>query len=213
MSKGYGVYTKVTHWCNRFQIACALSWNIPRLCAIKVKRGHIPLRGTHHLPLPTLCVGLHPMAQENYHWEQLAGFDAIPDEEFTSLNQSYSLLKAVFTWAKLLNTCGMRWSDDFVFCISSLPEPINLQQLIKISCRCWVSYCMSFTQVPFVPWGKYGQQWLIRQEATFATDLVTSLLTSAFSANFENTKNAFCKVQVWLNLWRSTQFSTNILFQ
>ena len=160
MSKGYGVYTKVTHWCNRFQIACALSWNIPKLCAIKVKTGHIPWRGTHHLPLPTLCVGLHPMAQENYHWEQLAGFDAIPDEEFTSLNQSYSLLKAVFTWAKLLNTCGMRWSDDFVFCISSLPEPINLQQLIEISCRCWVSYCMSFTQVKiFISLSKCVSKW------------------------------------------------------
>ena len=140
-----------------------------------------------------LRVGLHPMAQENYHWAQLTGFDAIPDEEFTSLDQSYSLLKAVFTWAKVLNTCGMRLGADFVICISSLPKPVNLQQLIEISCRCGMSSCTTFTQVPLDPWGKYGQQWLICKEATFATDFVTSLLTSAFSATPGNTKMLFVK--------------------
>ena len=60
------------------------------------KTGHIHLRGAHHLPLPTLCVGLHPISQGNYHWAQLTGFDAIPDEEFTSLNLFYSLLKVFF---------------------------------------------------------------------------------------------------------------------
>ena len=28
------------------------------------------------------------MVQENYHRAQLTGFDAIPDDEFTSFNQS-----------------------------------------------------------------------------------------------------------------------------
>ena len=138
MPKGYSVYTKVTDLCNRFQIACALSWSISRLCAINAKTCHINLRGAHHLSLPTLCVGLHPMAQENYHRAQLTGFDAIPDEEFTSLNQSYSLLIAVFTWAKVLNMCGLRWSADFMICISSLPKPINLQQLSRDLMQVWI---------------------------------------------------------------------------
>ena len=90
MSNGHGVYTRVTHLCNRFQIDCAISWSNPGLCAVNAKTGLNHLRGAHHLPLPTLCVGLHPMAQENYYWAQLTGFDAIPDQEFTSLNQSTS---------------------------------------------------------------------------------------------------------------------------
>ena len=61
MSKVYVVCTRVTHLCNRFQIACAISWSIPGLCAINAKTGHSHLRGAHHLSLPTLCVGLHSM--------------------------------------------------------------------------------------------------------------------------------------------------------
>ena len=80
MSKGYGVYTRVTRLRNRFQIACAISWSIPGLCAIKAKTCHNHLRGSHHLPLPTLCVGLFPMVQGNYNRAQLTGFDVIPDK-------------------------------------------------------------------------------------------------------------------------------------
>ena len=52
-----------------------------------------------------------------------------------------------------------------------------------------------FTQVPFSPWGEYGQQWFIRKEDTFAIDFVTSLLTSQFSATSENTKNVFVNLK------------------
>ena len=76
ISKGYGVYTRVTHLCNRLQIACAVSWSIPGLYTINAKTDHIHLRGAHHLPLPTLRVGLHPMIRENYHRAQLTGLMA-----------------------------------------------------------------------------------------------------------------------------------------
>ena len=193
MSKGYGVYTKVTHLCNRFQIACAIFWNIPGLYAINAKTCHIRLWGAHHLPLPTQHVGLHPMAQENYHRAQLTGFYAIPDEEFTSLNQSYSLLKIAFTWVKVLNMwdemeCWFRHLYQQPF------EAITLQQLnrlVEISCWCGLFSYTTFAQVPLDLWGEYGQQWLIHKKATFATNFVTSVLTSAFSATPEDTKNAF----------------------
>ena len=84
-----------------------------------------------HLPLTTLCVGLHAMLQENHHESQLFSVSAIPDEEVTSLHQFYSLLKVVFTWAEVLIMCGMRWSADFVICISSLLKPTHWQQLFK----------------------------------------------------------------------------------
>ena len=72
------------------------------------------------------------MCNQSQHWSRpFAGntpFD-IPNEEFASLNHSYSLLKVVFTWAELLNMCGMRWRADFVISISSLQKPTNLQRL------------------------------------------------------------------------------------
>ena len=119
------------HVHNRSQTACAISWKIPGLCAISTKTGHNHMRRARHLPLSTLCVGLHAMLQENHHESQLFSVSAIPDEEVTSLHQFYSLLKVVFTWAEVLNMCGMRWSADFVICISSLLKPTNWQQLIK----------------------------------------------------------------------------------
>ena len=60
MSNGFGVYTRVPHLCNCFQIAFTISWSIPGLCAVSAKTGHNHLRVAHHLPLPTLCVGLYP---------------------------------------------------------------------------------------------------------------------------------------------------------
>ena len=105
--------------------------SIPGLYASNAKTGDNHLREAHNLPLPTLCVGRHPIAQEYYHRAELTGFNAIPDEEFTSLNQPYSLMKAVFTWVNVLNMCGMGWSADFVTCISSLPTPTNVQHLSR----------------------------------------------------------------------------------
>ena len=131
MSKGHGVYIRGKHVHNRSQTACAISWKIPGLCAISTKTGHNHMRGARHLPLSTLCVGLHAMLQENHHESQLFSVNAIPDEEVTSLHQFYSLLKVVFTSAEVLNMRVMRWSADFVICISSLLKPTNWQQLIK----------------------------------------------------------------------------------
>ena len=131
MSKGRGVYIRGKHVHNRSQTACVISWQVPGLCAISTKTGQNHMRGARHLPLSTLCVGLHAMLQENHHESQLFSVSAIPDEEVTSLNQFYSLLKVVFTWAEVLNMCGMRWSVDFVICISSLLKPTDWQQLIK----------------------------------------------------------------------------------
>ena len=130
MSKGRGVYIRSKHVHNRSQTACAIYWKIPGLSAISTKTGHNHMR-VRHLPLSTLCVGLHAMLQENHHESQLFSVSAIPDEEDTSLHQFYSLLKVVFTWAEVLNMCGMRWSADFVICISSLLKPTNWQQVIK----------------------------------------------------------------------------------
>ena len=131
MSKGRGVYIRSKHMHNRPQTACAISWKNPGLCAISTKTGHNHMLGARHLPLSTLCVGLHAMLQENHHESQLFSVGTIPDEEVTSLHQFYTLLKAVFTWAKVLNMCGMRWSAGFVICISCLLKPTNWQQLIK----------------------------------------------------------------------------------
>ena len=129
--KGTRVYIRDKHVHNRSQTACAISWKIPGLCAISTKTGHNHMQGARHLPLSILCVGLHAMLQENHHESQLFSVSAIPDEEVTSLHQFYSLLKVVFTWAEVLNMCGMRWSADFVICISSLLKPTNWQQLNK----------------------------------------------------------------------------------
>ena len=92
MSKGRGVYIRGKHMHNRSQTACAISWKIPGLCAISTKTGHNHVRGARHLPLSSLCVGLHAMLQENHHESQLFSVSAIPDEEVTSLHQFYSLL-------------------------------------------------------------------------------------------------------------------------
>ena len=119
MSKGYGASKLLV-----------LSWSIPGLSAINAKTGHNHLRGVYHLLLTTLCVGLHPISQENYHRAQLTGFDAIPDEEYINLNQSYSLQKAVFSCVKAVNMC--MWDEiECWFCHfnSSLPKPTNLLQL------------------------------------------------------------------------------------
>ena len=71
MSKWCGVGTKVTHLCNRFQTTCAISWSIPGLCAISANTCDNHLWGAHHLTRPTLCLGLHPMLQENHHRAQI----------------------------------------------------------------------------------------------------------------------------------------------
>ena len=131
-SKKYGVYTRVTHLCNCFQIACAISWSIPGLCAINAKTGHSHLRGVHHLPLPVCRPTSH-------------GAGELP---------SSTVKSADFRSQQICNN------------------------LVEISCRCGLSSCTTFTEVPLHPWGLYGQQWLIRKEDTFATDVVTSLLTS-----------------------------------
>ena len=130
-SKGRGVYIRGKHVHSRSQTACAISWKTPGLCAISTKTGHNHMRGARHLPLSTLCVGPHAMLQENHHESQLFSVSAIPNEEVTILHQFYSFLKVVFSWAEVMNMCGMRWSADFVICISILLKPTNWQQLVK----------------------------------------------------------------------------------
>ena len=187
--------------------------NHSRVMWINVKTCHIHLRGAHHLPLPTLCVGLHPMAQENYHRAQQTGFDVIPDEKFTSLNQPYSLLKPFSPGRKCWTCVG--WDGVLIssFCIGSLLKQIHRQQLSRDLMQVWIVISHNFHTSVIESAGEYGQQRLIYKEATFATDFVTSLLTSAFSATSENTKNDFRKVKVWLNLWRSTRIVIKSLFQ
>ena len=63
------VYTQVTHFRNRFQIACAVSWSIPGLYAISVKTDNNHLRGARHLPLSTLCVGLQAYHTPHVAWD------------------------------------------------------------------------------------------------------------------------------------------------
>ena len=209
MSNGYGVYTKVTH----FQIACTISCSIPGLCAINVKSGPIHLRGAHHLPLPTLCVGLHPMAQENYRRAQLTGFHASQMKNSQVSTRPTHCLKPFSPGRKCWSCMG--WDGVLISSIvaAAFWSQYICNSLVEISCRYGLSSCMTLTQVPLDPWGEYGQQGLIRKEDIFATDFVTSLLTSAFSATPKNRKNAFRKVKVLLNLGRSTRILINSLFQ
>ena len=124
----------------------------------------------------------------------------------------YSLMKVVFTWAEVLNMCGMRWSADFVICISSLLKPIG-NSLLKILCRPGMSSFKTFTHVPLAPCCEYAQQWSMQEEDTWDTDSVTSIPTSQFSATSQNTKYDFCKFQVWLTIWKITRAFIDNLFQ
>ena len=211
--KGYGAYTRVTHLCNRLQIACAISWSIPGLYTINAKTGHIHLRGC--TPFATADPVFRSTSHDSGELPSstINWFDGIPDEEFTSLNQSYSLLKAVFTWVKVLNMCGLRWIADFVICISRLPKPTNLQQLSRDLMLGWIVILHNFYyQCHWIHEADMAH-WLMRKNDAFATDFVTSQLTSEVSATSENTKNTFCKFQVWLNIWRIKRTLIRILFQ
>ena len=66
-SKGYSAYARLTHVCNCFKTTYSISGSILGLCAISAKNWSKPTAWAHHFPLPTLCVGLHPILQENYH--------------------------------------------------------------------------------------------------------------------------------------------------
>ena len=114
---------------------------------------------------------LHPMLKDNHHWAQINWCKCHPNEELASFNQSYSLLKVVFTWVVVLNMCGMRLSADIIISISILQKPSNLRRLnrdlMQVS---GLSSCTTFMHVELALWGKY----------------VTS----------KNTKNTFCKFQV-----------------
>ena len=85
--------------------------------------------------------------------------------------------------------------------------------LLKILCRPGMSSYKTFTHVPLAPWGEYAQQWSMQQEDTGDIDFVTSILTSQFSATSQNTKNAFCKFQVWLTIWKITWAFVDSLFK
>ena len=200
------------HVHNRSQTACAISWKIPGLCAISTKTGHNHMRGARHLPLSTLCVGLHAMVLENHHESQLFSVSAIPDEEVTSLHQFYSLLKVVFSLAEVLNMCGMRVPISSSASAACWSQRIG-NSLLKILCRPWMSSFKTFTRVPLAPWGEYAQQCLLQEEDTGDSDFVTSIPTSQFSATSQNTKNAFCKFQVWLTIWKITSAFIDSLFQ
>ena len=169
MSKEYGVYTKVTRLCNRFQIVWVVSWTILGLCAIIAKTGHIHLRGAHHLLLPTLCVGLHPMVQENHHRAQLYQLVSIPSQIQNSqvLTSPTHCLKP-FSPGRKYWACV--WWDGVL--ISSLVSAAfrSLQQLSRDFMQVWI---------------------VMRKEATYVTDFATSLLSSAFTATSENTKDCF----------------------
>ena len=156
--------------------------------------------GAHHLPLRTLCAGLHPTAQENYHRAQQTGFDAIPDEKFTSLNQSYSLLKSDLTWAKVLNMCGMRWSADFVICISSLPKPINLEQLSGDLMQVWIVILHDFHASAIESISRIWSAVINMQRGPICYWLCDLTTDRCVFSSLQEDKECFCKVQIWLNL-------------
>ena len=115
------------HILKHFQVMCSQCHNRSQ-----------PFAGsTPFAPADPVCRSIS-MVQENYHRAQLTGFDAIPDDELTSFNQSYSLLKAVFTRTKVLNMSGMRWSANFVICVSSFPKPTNLLQQSRGLMKVWI---------------------------------------------------------------------------
>ena len=162
ISKWCGVYTRFIHLCNRFQTACAISWSIPGLCAISANAGHIYLRGSHHLTLPTLCVGLHPVLQENHHRTQINWCRC-----HRKWRISQVLISPIHCWMSFLpgRKCWTCMGWDGLLISSWASAAFRSQQicngLIKISCMCGLSSCLALTHVSLVSWGEYAQQWLM----------------------------------------------------
>ena len=109
-----------------------------------------------------------------------------------------------------LSMFGMRWSADYVICLSSQQ---TCSSLVDVSSRCGMTSHKTFTRVSLAPWGEDAQQWLMHKGDTPDTDFVTSILASSFSAISENTNKTFCMFQVRLTIWKISWTFINSLFQ
>ena len=121
-------------------------------------------------------------------------------KDFASLNQSYSLLNVVSTWAEVLNMYGMRWIADFVVSISSLQKPANLQRLNKDLMQVWIVILYGSHACVIGFMGRICAAVINAHLDRTGTEFVTSILASQFSATSENTKYAFCKLQIWFSI-------------
>ena len=74
-----------------------------------------------------------------------------------SPNQSYSLMKAVFTWVDESNMCGM---ERRLLYISNPQTPSSLA---GISSRCAMISHNTCTHRALAPWGEISQQWLMQK--------------------------------------------------
>ena len=119
------------------------------------------LLGPHHLTLPTLCVGLHPVLQENHHPAQINWCRCHRTWRISQVLISPTHCWMSFSPGRKCWTCM-----GYGLLISSWASAAFRSQricngLIKISCRCGLSSCMALTHVPLVSGGEYAQQWLM----------------------------------------------------
>ena len=109
-----------------------------------------------------------------------------------------------------LSMFGMRWSANYVSCLSSRQ---TYDSLLELSSRCGPTSHKTFIHMSLAQWGEDAQLWSMHVGDTHNTDLVTSIYLSTFSATSANMKMAFCKFQVQLTISEMSWTSITRIFQ